>query len=251
MAERTKTGIQGLDKALHGGIPDGNIVLLSGGAGTGKSTLCLQFLVNGASLFGEKGLYVSTEQSEKELVKHARGFGWSLEDLIAKNLLKIKYFDITHGDDVLNEIDHIMRDYKPKRVVIDSMTSLTDSMLVSGITEKEAFSMVQIAESVSPMPKTERVMAKAILYKLLSEIKKHNTTTILTSELYEEMKQLSADGVSEFMADGVIVLHYLGVGSTQFRSLQIRKMRYTNHLKEYVLYDIENKGFSLKEEQTI
>ena len=64
---RTKTGIQGLDKALMGGFPQGNTVLISGGAGTGKSTFCLQFLINGAALFGEKGLYVSTEQTREEL----------------------------------------------------------------------------------------------------------------------------------------------------------------------------------------
>ena len=79
--EKTKFGIQGLDKALEGGIPGGNLVLISGGAGTGKSTLCLQFLLNGATLFGEKALYISTEQSSEELFKQAASFGWDLEKL--------------------------------------------------------------------------------------------------------------------------------------------------------------------------
>ncbi len=247
MDVRTKTGIQGLDKALQGGFPEGNIVLVSGGAGTGKSTLCLQFLVNGASLFGEKGLYVSTEQSARELAKHARGFGWDIEGLAARGQLKIIYFDITAGNDLLNEIDRVIREFKPKRVVIDSMTTLTDSLLVSGITEKEAFSMVQIAESVSPIPKTERIIAKAILYKLIAEIKKHGMTTILTSELYEEAKQLSADGISEFIADGVVVLHYLGIGQADFQTMQIRKMRYTAHDKRLISYEIQNKGITIVE----
>ena len=68
MADKVKTGIEGLDKALNGGIPFGNIVLVSGGAGTGKSTLCLQYLVNGITKFNEKGLYISTEQAKPELI---------------------------------------------------------------------------------------------------------------------------------------------------------------------------------------
>ena len=76
--ERVKTGIEGLDKALNGGIPKKNIVLVSGGAGTGKSTLCMQYLVNGCKM-GEKGLYISTEQNESELKKAASNFGWDLD----------------------------------------------------------------------------------------------------------------------------------------------------------------------------
>jgi len=246
---RTKTGIQGLDKALMGGIPEGNIVLISGGAGTGKSTLCLQFLINGASLFGERGLYVSTEQNQEELHKHAEKFGWNLEDLENKNLIKIAYFDITAGDDFLAKVDSLVNNFKPKRIAIDSMTTLTDSLLISGIGEKEGFSMVQIAETVSPIPRTEKVVAKSILYHLIKELKKYGVTTLLTSELLEEFKGLSADGISEFITDGVMVLHYLGVGSVEFRSMQIRKMRYTEHGKQYILYDITGKGIELKKEE--
>src|SRR3989344_4985285 len=92
--ERVKFGIQGLDKALDGGIPKNNLVLVSGGAGTWKSTLCLQYLINGASLFGERGLYVSTEQSEAELKRAAERFGWNLDKLIKDNLVRIHYINI-------------------------------------------------------------------------------------------------------------------------------------------------------------
>jgi circadian clock protein KaiC len=224
---RTKTGIQGLDKALMGGIPEGNIVLISGGAGTGKSTLCMQFLINGAQLFGERGLYVTTEQTQSELRKAAEKFGWNLEDLENKNLIKIAYFDITAGNDFLAKVGALVQNFKPKRIVIDSMTTLTDSLLISGIGEKEAFSMVQIAESVNPIPRTEKVVAKSILYHLVKELKKYNVTTLLTSELLEEARGLSADEISEFITDGIIVLQALSVGGELNRTLQVRKMRYT------------------------
>ena len=117
---RTKTGIQGLDKALNGGIPEGNIVLISGGAGTGKSTFCLQFCVNGASLLGEKSLYISTEQNREELYKQANGFGWPIKELEERKLLKIVYFDVTEGDSFLEKMNTFITDFAPKRIVIDS-----------------------------------------------------------------------------------------------------------------------------------
>ena len=248
---RTKTGIQGLDKALNGGFPEGNVVLISGGAGTGKSTFCLQFVVNGANLFGEKALYVSTEQNKEELYKQANGFGWNIEDLENKKLMKIIYFDITGGDSFLEKLDAVILEFQPKRIVIDSLTTLTDSLMVSGIGEDNGFSMVQIAETVNPIPRTEQIISKGILYKLFKEVKKHKVTTLLTTELPEDHKQLSADGVSEFIADGVLTLNYLGIGSAEFRSLQIRKMRYTSHEKEIISYELETSGLVIKEEETI
>jgi len=83
--DRVKTGIEGLDKALNGGIPYRNVVLVSGGAGTGKSTLCLQYLVNGAKLYGEKGLYISTEQSREELLRLLRALGGIWRSLSGKS----------------------------------------------------------------------------------------------------------------------------------------------------------------------
>jgi len=247
---RTKTGIQGLDKALMGGFPTGNAVLIAGGAGTGKSTFCLQYLVNGATLFGEKGLYISTEQNRSELFKQAAGFNWKLGDLEQKNLLKIVYYDLTNGDNFLENLNQLVQEYKPKRIVIDSLTTLIDSLMVAGISEGKGFSLIQIAETVNPIPRTEQILNKSILYTLFKEIKKMGVTTLLTAEMPEDEKSLSADGVSEFVADGVIALYYLGVGSTENRSLLIRKMRYTDHEKKIKVYSISPIGIDVLSDET-
>ena len=251
MVERVKTGIDGLDKALNGGVPKNNIVLISGGAGTGKSTLCLQYLVNGAKLFGEKGLYISTEQARPEILKTAQSFGWDLEQLELNNKLKIAYFDVVETDNFLERMYELYTAFQPKRVVIDSLTTLSDSLLVSGIDESKGFSLVKIAESVSPIPKSERIVAKNLLYHLMKKLRLFDATILLTSELLEEAKGLSADEISEFICDGVVILHYLGVGSAEFRSMQIRKMRYTPHEKDYVMYEIEKGGLVIKEEEIL
>ena len=246
--ERTKFGIQGLDKALEGGMPSGNLVLISGGAGTGKSTLCLQFLVNGATLFADKALYISTEQNLEELHKHAASFGWDLRALEEKNLLRILFFDITHGNNFLQDVETTVNEFKPQRLAIDSMTTLTDSLIIGGMREESAFSLVQVVEKISPIPRTEQIIAKSILYKLISELKKYKITTLLTSELYEEAKRLSADGISEFIADGVMLLHYIEIGVGEYRSMEIRKMRYSDYDKDIIPYDITDKGIEIVDE---
>ena len=246
---RTKFGMQWLDKALEGGIPTGNLVVVSGGAGTGKSTLCMQYLVNGATLFGEKGLYISTEQSEPELRKAAKNFGWDLERLQKDGLLKIHYINLIKGDSILETIDYMTEKFQPKRIVIDSMTSLTDILATSELKENIAFSMVQVAETVSPVPRTEQMITKVILFSLISKLKQHNSTALLSSELPEKSDYLTSDNVSEFITDGVILLHYLEVGITDYRSMEIRKMRYTNHKKDAIPYNIAERGIELFEEK--
>jgi KaiC/GvpD/RAD55 family RecA-like ATPase len=242
---RTKTGIQGLDKALMGGFPQGNTVLISGGAGTGKSTFCLQYLMNGAALFGEKGLYVSTEQTREELLKQASGFNWRLADLEARGMIKIIFFDITGPDGFPDRLNTLINEFKPKRLIIDSLTTLTDSLIVSGIGEDKSFSMVQIAETVNPIPRTEQIVTKNILYRLFKEIKKFGVTTVLTTELPEDQKTLSADGVSEFIADGVILLRAMTVGDSSSRNLELKKMRYTAIEGGLKSYEFAKEGFVL------
>lgn len=249
MSDRTKTGIDGLDKALNGGIPFGNITLISGGAGTGKSTLCMQYLINGAVKFGEKGLYVSTEQTRDELIRAANTFGWDLEQLEASGKIKIAYFDVVETDGFLEKLYELYTTFEPKRVVIDSLTTLTDSLLVSGMGEKEAFSMVQIAESVSPIPRTERIVAKTLLYHLMKKLRLFDATIMLTSELLEGEKGLSADQISEFICDGVFVLSYMEIGVIEDRSLLIRKMRYSFHDKKNILYNLTSQGIEIVKDE--
>ena len=242
---KIKTGIEGLDKALQGGIPEGNIVLISGGAGTGKSTLCLQILVNSAKS-GEKSLYISTEQTREEIGRMAENFGWNLNDLEKKNLFEMHYFDTLGGSaNLLRDMKAIITKFKPKRIVIDSLTTLTDGLLVSDLSEQKEFSVVQVAESLNPVPRSDKLVTKALLYALIKALKKFKITTIMTTELFQEDKQLSADGVSEFIADGIIVLFSLGIAGSNSEALRVAKMRYTDHLKSYLPFSITDKGVDI------
>ena len=227
MVERVKTGIEGLDKALNGGIPYKNIVLISGGAGTGKSTLALQYLVNGATKFGEKGLYISTEQTKEDLYKAAQSYNWNLDQLEKSGKLKIAYFDVVETDSFLDKIYELYMSFQPKRVVVDSLTTLSDSLIVRGEGTSKSFSLVKIAQNVSPMLNTERLITKHLLYHLMKKLRLFESTIFLTSELLDKAEGLSADEISEFICDGVIVMKVLIVGDSVSRTLEIKKMRYS------------------------
>src|SRR3954463_11347853 len=75
---RMGTGIEGLDNILEGGFPENRIYLVEGDPGTGKTTLALQFLLEGARV-GEAGLYVTLSETKEELEAVAASHGWSLQ----------------------------------------------------------------------------------------------------------------------------------------------------------------------------
>ena len=91
--ERVSTGIAGLDNILCGGLDPDRLYLVEGEPGTGKTTLALQFLLNGVSR-GEKGLYVTLSESERELRVVARRHGWSLDGLAIFELIPPSPFSI-------------------------------------------------------------------------------------------------------------------------------------------------------------
>ena len=78
---RVQVGIPGFDALCSGGLIKNSVNLLSGGAGTGKSVFALQFLYNGITQFGEKGLYISFEEDLDDLREDAKVFGMDFYQL--------------------------------------------------------------------------------------------------------------------------------------------------------------------------
>src|SRR2546430_16817350 len=85
------TGIAGLDDILSGGLLRGSVILVEGGAGTGKTTLGMEFIYRGASEFGEPGLIVLFEVSPDKLIRDAALFGWDLPELERQGPPKIVF----------------------------------------------------------------------------------------------------------------------------------------------------------------
>jgi circadian clock protein KaiC len=86
-----QTGIAGLDEILSGGIPRGNVILLEGAIGCGKTTLGVEFIYRGAHQFGEPGVIVLFEVSPDKIIRDARCFGWDLRELERTDRLRIVF----------------------------------------------------------------------------------------------------------------------------------------------------------------
>ena len=86
-----KTGTKGLDEVLFGGIPRGNIILVAGTAGTGKTTLGVEFVYRGARQFDEPGVIVLFEVAPDKLIRDAALFGWDLPELERDGRLRLVF----------------------------------------------------------------------------------------------------------------------------------------------------------------
>ena len=234
---RIKTGITGFDALVEGGLPEGRSVLISGGTGTGKSIFALEFLVNGTKL-GEPGIYLTLDERPDLIREDMLRFGWNLRQMEDAGLLKIidgtiakigipsdeefslpaTGFDL---DKLLLELMRAIKRIKAKRVVIDSIPALGLNF------------------------ENDNEVRKAIL-KVVYLLSRTGVTTLLTTEVNENSSQFSRYGVEEFVADGVILLHYMGIGTQSNRTLHIRKMRATKHSEDLHPLQINDTGISVR-----
>jgi circadian clock protein KaiC len=132
---QVSTGIAGLDNILCGGLDPDRLYLIEGEPGTGKTTLALQFLLDGARS-GEKGLYVTLSESERELRLVAKRHGWTLDDIAIFELVPPeaaldpeKELTLFHPAELeLSETSKMIFDrvteIEPARVVFDSLSEV-------------------------------------------------------------------------------------------------------------------------------
>src|SRR5215470_13156591 len=135
-----RTGIAGLDSILSGGIPRGNVILLEGSVGTGKTTFGVEFIYRGASEFNEPGIIVLFEVSPQKLIRDASRLGWDLTELERKNLLKIIFTTRPVFRQELQQADSLLLDeadrMDARRIFVDGVAGV---VTVNGAEPREAF----------------------------------------------------------------------------------------------------------------
>ena len=214
--ERVPTGIPGLDELIDGGFPKGSIILLTGTCGTGKTLTSLQFLWQGLQR-GENGVYISFEEPIEGIRESAREFGWDFERAEKEGKLVMLRYNPFRAEDILELIASSVRRINAKRLVIDSISAL--GMYIRDPTE-----------------------VRRVIFNLVINIYKLDCTTILTSEMLPDQRELSRFGVEEFLVDGVIVYYYTRIDSYFARALTIWKMRFTQHSQKIHPYRITKNG---------
>ncbi|MCX8189748.1 MAG: ATPase [Candidatus Diapherotrites archaeon] len=236
--KKTKTGIYGLDELIDGGFPTGRTILVSGSCGSGKTTFGIQYIYNGAELYNEPGIYVTLDERPSLLREDCLNFGWDLKELENKNMIRIidgtvarmgfpteEEFALPSTgldiDKLLLEILASIKRFGAKRIVIDSVASL-------GLTLR-----------------TEEDIRRGLL-KLNYLLGKAGTTSLLISEIEVDDKRFSKYGVEEYIADGVILMHYIGVGGGITRALQVVKMRGVKHSEYIHPLEITKRGIEVK-----
>jgi len=225
VAKRVKTGINGLDDLIDGGFEKDSMVLVVGSAGTGKTLLSLQFLYEGVTKYDEPGIFLSFEEEESSLYKHAMQFGWDfkkIEDQKKFRMLSFKPHQITK---ILEEgggqIRDTLKELKAKRIVIDSITAY-------GLLFSDEYK------------RREKMLEFFTLLR-----KWEVTALVIVEDNPEEIEK--EEGSIGFISDAVIAMYYRHDEEKGLRihSLEVVKMRGTKHTNKLCAINFEEDGITV------
>ncbi len=213
---RIRTGIQGFDNIVQGGLIPNRVYIIAGPPGAGKTTFGVHFLVQGAKE-GERGLYVSLTEDPRNIIEDMATYSFNLKRYTLGGLvlfvdmgpLSIQYMNAlknreniksTYAEEVFKKISALVQLKGVRRIVIDSVLTLKYGSRTVEDQNREI----------------------ARFFRSLKDLK---ATTLILSE----MTDLSNYSPEHYMAHGVIFLHNFLNGNTMTRALQVIKMRGTKH----------------------
>jgi KaiC/GvpD/RAD55 family RecA-like ATPase len=216
---KISSGIPGLDNLMGGGFEEGTVNLVTGKTGTGKSIFCSQFVYTGVMKGKEKGLYVTTEETAKNIRRQVKNFGWDFETLEKKGWIKMIEFEPFDLSTLTTKLQETIENFDAKRIAIDSVSMF--ELYLSNVFE-----------------------IRKSLFKVIQKIREMGKIGLVTAEVLEDSNSLSRCGVIEFMVDSIIMLQYLGLAKYK-RSMMIRKMRMSEHSTNIHPFDITKKGIAV------
>src|SRR5687767_15605941 len=185
---KAPTGIAGLDQITEGGLPRGRPTLVCGGAGCGKTLFAMEFLVRGATQFGEPGAFISFEESSEELAQNVASLGFDLDGLVAQKKIALDQVHVERAEiEETGEYDLeglflrlglAIDSVGARRVVLDTIESLFGGF-------------------------TNQALLRSELRRLFRWLKEKGVTAVITGERGGE-GQLTRQGLEEYVSDCVI-----------------------------------------------
>jgi len=214
---RVKTGIAELDEMLSGGFLERDAVIVAGAEGTGKTTLGLQYVVNGATRYGENGIYVTFEELPDQIYRDAKSFGWDLRSLEDQDKLRVVCTSpklVLASHEGVHLLDSFIQEVHARRIVIDSLSHV--AMFLS----------------------TEAFRQEA--YRLIMYLKTKRLSSLLLAESSQSAGFTGpiAEGGAGFLADAIVLLKPVEIDSAMRNALAILKQRgsdYDKRLREYTI----------------
>ena len=225
--KKAPSGINGFDEITDGGLPKGRPTIICGNTGSGKTVISMEFLVKGALMYNEPGVFMSFEETKEELVTNAESLHFDLNSLIKKGEIYVEYLDIDKSQNIAAgrydleglfvRLQNAITRIGAKRVVLDSMDALFYGFDNNAI-----------------RPEIKR------LFKWLKE---KDVTAIITSESDNGFS--TKNGLEQYVADCVVALDNRTVNQTTTRRIRIVKMRGSVHgINEYP-FSIDSNGISV------
>lgn len=225
---KTPTGIRGLDDLTFGGLPTGRPSLLCGAAGCGKTLFSMTFLFNGATLYGEPGVFMSFEERPKDLEDNVASLGFDVAELIKAKKLSIDHIHIERSEiqesgeydleGLFVRLGYAIDAIGAKRVVLDTIEALFSGLQDSAILRAE-------------------------LRRLFAWLKDKGVTAIITAERGEG--QLTRFGIEEYVSDCVILLDNRVEEQITTRRLRVVKYRGSAHGTNEYPFLIDDEGISV------
>jgi circadian clock protein KaiC len=225
---KVRTGIQGLDEITDGGLPKGRPTLVCGNAGCGKTLFAMEFLVRGATLYDEPGVFMAFEETAEELSINVASLGFDLDKLVAQNKLVLDHVHIERSEieetgeydleGLFIRLNYAIDSIGAKRVVLDTLETL-----FAGLPNQQ--------------------ILRSELRRLFRWLKDKGVTAIITGERGEGM--LTRQGLEEYVSDCVIVLDHRVSEQTSTRRMRIVKYRGSTHGTNEYPFLIDNDGFSI------
>ena len=226
---KSPTGIAGLDEITGGGLPTGRPTLVCGSAGCGKTMLAMEFLVRGATQFGEPGVFMMFEENAAELTANVRSLGFDLDRLVKQKKIALDHVHIERSEiEETGEYDleglfirlaHAIDSIGAKRVVLDTVEALFAGL-------------------------PNHAVLRAELRRLFRWIKDRGMTAIITGEKGDG-NAITRYGLEEYVADCVITLDHRVTDQISTRRLRVLKYRGSAHGTNEYPFLIGERGFSV------